>query len=100
MKTFRTALKFGALLTLVLGGPTGCESTDDNGGGGAVYYGSGFYDPWYYDGYYTDYPDYIVTPPELDRPRPEHPIARPPSGMAPRPMPTMPSMPRGGGGRR
>ena len=68
----------------------GCESTDGGGGdvSGAVYYGTGFYDPWYYGGYY-DAPDVIVTPPPA---RPTHPIATPPPSMGPRPTP-MPSIP-------
>lgn len=110
---------------------TGCES--DSGSrssstvSGSMYYGVGFYDPWYYGGYYYDDPDISVTPPdrpdrpEIGGPRPENPIARPPE-VAPkptprtstrsspsvsarpapsaRPTPSMPSMPRGGGGRR
>jgi hypothetical protein len=80
---------------------TGCESEDGGGASvsGGVYYGVGFYDPWYYGGYYDD-PDIIVTPPDRpDRPdttpRPEHPIVKPPvSTPSPRPMPSIPSMPR------
>jgi hypothetical protein len=75
----------------------GCESTE--GGGTAstsVYYGVGFYDPWYYGGDCDD-PDIIVTPPDRpdSAPHPEHPIARPsPPVAAPRPMPSIPSAPR------
>ena len=90
------------LAALALLAFTGCESTD--GGGyvsGSVYYGVGFYDPWYYGGHYDDV-DVIVTPPGSPsqpppgRPtppaRPTHPIAPAPS---PRPRPTpMPSIPR------
>ncbi|MFN0068739.1 MAG: hypothetical protein ACKVYV_14015 [Limisphaerales bacterium] len=110
---------------------TGCESSGGGGGSanvsGSMYYGVGFYDPWYYGGHsYYDDPDIIVTPPdrpEGGRPRPEHPIARPPEvapkptprtssratppastrvapSASPRPTPSMPSMPRGGGRRR
>jgi len=102
---------------------TGCESTD---GGSTqtttnVYYGVGFYDPWYYGHYDYNY-DVVVTPPERpgapprpvhpiepppNRPiaRPEQPIARPPPSVRPSPMPSIPSTPRaaprmGGGGRR
>jgi hypothetical protein len=74
---------------------TGCESTDGGGSAsGSVYYGVGFYDPWYYGD--DDYDgDIIVTPPDRPEapPRPTHPIATPPPS-APRPMPSMPSMPR------
>jgi hypothetical protein len=80
---------------------TACESTDGGGSHTSVYYGSGFYDPWYHgDVYYDD--DIIVTPPDGDRgPRPSHPIALPPGGAGPRPTPSIPTaMPRGGGGRR
>ena len=76
---------------------TGCESTDTSGSA-SVYYGAGYYDPWYYGGYYDD-PDLIVTPP--DKPsspplEPSHPIALPPSSSMPRPtpMPSIPSTPR------
>ena len=91
------------LLALVLA--AGCESTDGGGMASSVYYGVGFYDPWYYGGYYND-PDIIVLPPDRDRPnaspRPEQPIARPPGGggVSARPMPSIPSAPRGGGGGR
>src|SRR5262245_21238026 len=80
-----------AAMVIAIGLFSGCESTDSGGGGGgggnvSVYYGVGFYDPWYYGpGYYP--PDVIVTPPDRpdrpvnpDRPRPEHPIAKPTSG--------------------
>lgn len=102
MKSFVAQFKLMAVLALGLGVFTGCESTD--GGStqvsGSVYYGVGFYDPWYYGGYYDDV-DIIVTPPDRpDRPpgeiapppRPTHPIAPAPSP-APRPTP-MPSIPR------
>ncbi len=97
------AVAFAAGILLL----SGCESTGTGGGNAAVYYGVGFYDPWYYGDYHDD--DIIVTPPDRDRPdfgaRPEHPIANPPS-VSPRAtsMPSIPSapraMPRGGGGRR
>lgn len=84
---------------LALAVSAGCESTDGDGMGGGVYYGSGLYDPWYYGGYYDD-AEIIVTPPHPERPeapvRPEHPIASPPTGSrpSPRPMPSIPSAPR------
>ena len=109
---FRLAAVFFAL-----GLFTGCESTG-GGGSASVYYGVGFYDPWYYGDYDHDH-DIVVTPPDRpDRPNrpvhPEQPIARPPSSStrpstasprpAARPMPSIPSTPRpaarGGGGRR
>ncbi len=95
------------MLLFALGMLTGCENT---GGGnvhasGSVYYGTGYYDPWYYGGY----DDVIIVPPPEggrpdDGPRPTHPIAVPPSTSrpSPQPMPSIPSMPRpaGRGGRR
>jgi hypothetical protein len=76
----------------------GCESEGGGGGNvsGGVYYGVGLYDPWYYGGYYHN--DIIVTPPDrpdrppLDRPRPEHPMAKPMP--ATRPTPSIPTGPR------
>jgi hypothetical protein len=74
----------------------GCESTDsDTTVSGGVYYGSTFYDPWYYGDY--DYPpDVIVTPP-VDRPdsppRPVQPIYNP-QGPSVNPLPSIPSTPR------
>ena len=97
MKPLAAPRTFLVALALGLAAFTGCESTDSGGGGsvsGGVYYGVGFYDPWYYGGYYDD-PDIIVTPP-ANRPdwgaHPEHPIARPTP--SPRPMPSIPSAPR------
>lgn len=106
MKRANPSAAAGAILAMVLGLLTGCEST---GGGssqvsGSVYYGGGFYDPWYYDaGYYP--PDVIVTPPPgPPPPRPEHPIAGPPAGsgtgLRPTPMPSIPSAPMPRVGRR
>ena len=96
MKALLTPLKLAGALTILLFF-TGCESTGDGGGNvsGGIYYGVGFYDPWYYGGYYYDDPDIIVTPPDRpdDRPRPEHPIAKPPT-TTPRPMPSIPAAPR------
>jgi hypothetical protein len=105
MRTFKGPLKLAAVGLLALGAFAGCESTDGGGAGvsGSVYYGVGFYDPWYYGGYYDD-PDIIVTPPPRPErpgppprperptppPRPTHPIAPTPT---PRPTP-MPSIPR------
>lgn len=96
MKTCQSSLKVLGLLLLAFSVFSGCESTD--GGAtvsGGAFYGMGFYDPWYYGGYHDDI-DVIVTPP--DRPaapaRPTHPIATPPAGPRPTPMPSIPSMPR------
>ncbi|HEX5217982.1 MAG TPA: hypothetical protein VFZ59_00305 [Verrucomicrobiae bacterium] len=112
MRLFSSSFKFAAGFALLLAASTGCETTD--GGGSAsvgMYYGVGFYDPWYYGGYDDD-PDIIVTPPDRpdrpsDRPRPSHPIANAPSASTrpARSMPSIPSTPRvsargGGGGRR
>ncbi len=95
MKTFATTFKYAATLGLLLFGFTGCGTTDGGNASGDVYYGVGFYDPWYHGGYY-DGPDYIATPPPVRPQRPPHveqPIARPPTA-APRPMPSIPSTPR------
>jgi hypothetical protein len=102
MKAIAMSLKLLAALSLALVAMTGCESTDGGSSqvSGSVYYGVGFYDPWYY-GDYCDDGDITVTPPDRpDRPdapvRPEHPIANPPSVSVPRPtpMPSIPSAPR------
>jgi hypothetical protein len=93
----------GAVLFLAVTLFTGCE-TSNGGSQTSVYYGVGFYDPWYYGD--ADYDtDIVVTPPDRDRPQVSHPIA--PGGGGPsRPaqMPSIPSgprvAPRGGGGRR
>src|SRR5690349_15057740 len=58
----------------------------------------GQFDPWYHGGAYYP-PDVIVTPPParpVDPPHVEQPIAKPPpaTSTAPRPMPSIPSMPR------
>src|SRR5262245_58438735 len=87
-----------ALALLLAALSTGCESTDGGGTSvsGSIYYGTGFYDPWYHGGYWYDDPDVIVTPPPTRPPTtppvaPAHPIAPTPS---PRPMPSIPSTPR------
>jgi len=112
MKRLGYILKLNAALLLALAPFTGCESTDGGGSAqvsGGMYYGVGFYDPWYYGDYNNDIT--ITPPPGSGRPpgdrpgsqpRPEQPIARPPAASAPRPMPSIPSAPRGmsGGGRR
>jgi hypothetical protein len=107
MSALKRSLSFAAVF-FALGVFTGCESTDGGGGSvsGGVYYGVGFYDPWYYGGYDDiDIDIDIDRPDRPDRPpRPEHPIARPTP--SPRPTPSIPSSPRpmprggGGGGRR
>lgn len=117
MKTYRSFFTPIAALLFALGMFTGCESSDSGSSQTTtnVYYGTGFYDPWYY-GHCHDDDDIIVAPPPSDRPdwgggdgaRPSHPIARPPQGSRPsaRPTPSIPSGPRpsarpsGGGGRR
>ena len=101
MRAFSTRLKRIGPLALALAAFTGCESTDSGAHvSGSVYYGVGFYDPWYYGGYYDDI-DVVVTPPDRPStppggttppPRPTHPIAPAPSP-TPRPTP-MPSIPR------
>lgn len=98
MKTTKTILQLAMVAGLLSWVMTGCESS--GGGGGSmsvgVYYGAGWYDPWYYNGYY-DHGDIIVNPPP--RPdakppgRPTQPIYRP-SGPSARPMPSIPSAPR------
>jgi hypothetical protein len=95
MKALQIILKAAALPMLAFGLFTGCGTTegDSSSVSGGVYYGVGFYDPWYYGGYYP--PDVIITPPPSgSRPHPEHPIARPLPSPAPRPMPSIPSTPR------
>jgi hypothetical protein len=99
----RTMMKCIAAVLFALGLFTACESTE--GGSTSVsagmYYGTGFYDPWYYGPYYYwDDPDIIVTPPphHPERPlEPTHPIATPPVAAprpAPMPMPSIPAAPR------
>jgi hypothetical protein len=88
MKTRSSRVGLGLMLACLTCLITGCESTDGGDVSGGAYYGTGFYDPWYYGGYY-DAPDVIVTPPP---PRPVHPIAPVPPAMGPRPMP-LPSIP-------
>ena len=118
MRIFKPCFKLTATLLFAWVIFTGCESSEGGGAqvSGGVYYGVGFYDPWYHGDYHYD-GDVIINPPDNpdrpdrpDRPsappRPEHPIARPPVAPrpTPRPMPSIPSaprpMPRGGGGRR
>ena len=103
MKKMTTPGKLFVVMSLAMLAFAGCETTDGGGSvSGSVYYGVGFYDPWYYGGDYDDV-DIIVTPPSgrpEPPPRPTHPIAPAP---APRPMPSIPSTPRvapRGGGRR
>lgn len=83
-------LAFPALILVLL---TGCSSTDsgDVSVSGSVYYGAGFYDPWYYGPAYYP-PSVIVAPPPPPPPRPVYPIAPRPT-----PMPSIPvrPMPRG-----
>jgi hypothetical protein len=101
VRAFKNVAKLIAALALGLLVSMGCESTDSGGSAevhGSMYYGVGFYDPWYYGGGYYP-PDVIVTPPPerpIDPPHVEHYNSAPPSGSvsAPRPMPTIPSAPR------
>ena len=100
MRALANVVKLVAVLALGLVVSTGCESTDSGSAEvhGSMYYGVGFYDPWYYGGAYYP-PDVIVTPPPdrpIDPPHVEHPIATPPSASVPRPtpMPSIPSAPR------
>jgi hypothetical protein len=108
MRTPTAYLKQVALVALLAIGFCGCESEESTQVSGGVYYGVGFYDPWYYGDYYYDR-DVIITPPEGRPPEPTHPIALPPGGdrppqamnpiaptpsPRPTPMPSIPSMPR------
>src|SRR5881394_4430078 len=90
MRTGKLSFLLAVTLLLAAGTFTGCESTDSGGSqvSGNVYYGVGFYDPWYYGDYDHDH-DVIVLPPSSGVPpggvppsvpgaHPEHPIARPP----------------------
>ena len=89
MKTSTHIFKFAVLAVFASGAFTGCESTDSGGSTQvttSVYYGVGFYDPWYYGDYDYDYDiDIDVDRPGNGGPRPEHPIARPPGEGRPRP---------------
>jgi hypothetical protein len=87
-----------ALVLLLVSAPliAGCESTESDATvSGGAYYGTTFYDPWYYGDY--DYPpDVVVTPPPerpVPPPTPTHPIYSPP-GPSVSPMPSIPSTPR------
>lgn len=96
MRSFGISLKIVSL-ALLLAVFVGCESTDGGGSvSGGMYYGVGFYDPWYHGGYYYDDPDIIVTPPPRPTeppPKPVHPIAPTPAPR-PTPMPSIPAAPR------
>ena len=89
MSTTKRMVSLAAGL-LSLGIFAGCESTDGGSSSASVgvYYGTGFYDPWYYGGYYEHH-DVVVTPPV----RPVQPIYKP-SAPRPTPMPSIPSAPR------
>ncbi len=92
----KQTLTAAAALVFFLGVFTGCGTTEGGGSSvsGSVYYGAGFYDPWYDGGYYP--PDVIVTPPPGRPPaHVELPIAKPPPALAPtpRPLPSIPSTP-------
>lgn len=103
------------LALLVAGGLAGCGSGSGGGSSVGTYYGSGWSGPWYYnDHYHYDDGVPVSPPPRPDRPplagRPPHPAHLPAYGAgrpaqqpgisaAPRPSPSIPSRPRGGGGR-
>jgi hypothetical protein len=119
----------GTLAILLL---VGCASDDGYSGSSSVSVGASFYygTGWYGSPYYGYPPGYVVVPPDyVDRPgepgrpggpggpdvgpRPEQPIANPPSAAQPKASSRMPSaqprvssssmrssIPRGGGGRR
>ncbi len=93
MKTCITAFGLGAMLGLAATLLTGCASTDSESDSsqisGGVYYGMGFYDPWYYGAPYY-HAGVIVTPPpaRVDPPHVEHYSASPPP--AARPTPSIP----------
>jgi hypothetical protein len=95
MKTRIVFVMRSALLLILLGAFTGCESTG-NGNSSASYYGTTFYDPWHYGYYYYGDGDIIVSPPE-GRPeapaRPSQPIYTPDPPRASQ-MPSIPSSPR------
>ena len=95
MKAVKPRFRLMAALSLALVAFTGCESTDSSSVSGSMYYGAGFYDPWYYGGDCDDI-DVIVTPPDRPTPppKPAHPIAPVPPAPRPTPMPSIPSMPR------
>lgn len=89
MKALFKILPASAALLLATPAFIGCETTDGGGSGSAsIYYGTGFYDPWYY-GHYHDDGDMVVTPP----PRPTHPIAPGAPGPRPTPLPSIPARP-------
>jgi hypothetical protein len=99
MKRHATTLNLLAGLIAMLLLSPGCASTEgsDTQVSGSMYYGVGFHDPWYYGGAYP--PDVIVTPPPdrpVEPPHVEHYNATPPAtaSTTPRPMPSIPSMPR------
>jgi hypothetical protein len=129
MRTPKVSTRLAIILLPALAAFTGCESSDSGGSTHVtsnVYYGVGFYDPYYHGHYDYDHDhDVVVTPPSPGSPpgtrpppnqglHPSHPIARPPGESsrppsasprpAARPMPSIPSTPRaaprGGGGRR
>ncbi len=94
MKIMSHFLKVAAAM-LALAVFVGCESPGGGSVSGGVYYGTGFYDPWYYGNYY-DQGDIIVTPPPArpEKPvHPEQPIYHP-STPRPTPIPSIPSASR------
>jgi hypothetical protein len=95
MKTFVKLASRAALAALLVAGLSSCESSNGVSVSGSVgvgmYYGSGYYDPWYYGPGYG--PPVVVVPPPPPGGRPP-PVNRP-TPLPARPMPSRP-MPRGG----
>jgi len=86
MKARPIFLRIAVAGLLVLGVNTGCESTGGSAGG-SIYYGTGWYDPWYYGSPWRG-DTIIISPP----PRPGWPAA--PPRPSPRPLPSIPATPR------
>jgi hypothetical protein len=107
-----TVQQAGVFVALLLGlsALPACESTDGDSNAHvstSVYFGVGYYDSWYNGPVYYP-PEGVVPPPnrpDNSTPRPEHPIANPPTvsrptpSPSPRPMPSIPSAPRVSGRR-
>ncbi|MCM2680531.1 hypothetical protein [Echinimonas agarilytica] len=98
-------MKYFLMFIILVSGTSlvSCSSSDNvsTSVGVSAYYGSGWYDPWYYNNWNRG-PTIVVPPPRPDRPgtrppKPVQPIA-PPHNVKPmprpRPMPSLPSRPR------